>query len=128
MAKPVLIYDDHCQVCCSLLGFIKALDNKGKIDHLGGNTEKGRKIREELKLRPGYSNTIILITDRGRFTKSDALFQALRILGGFCKVLAYFRFTPRFIRDRIYDLVAQNRHTLSGKSSCQSQNRPESSN
>jgi predicted DCC family thiol-disulfide oxidoreductase YuxK len=128
MAKPVLIYDDRCQFCCSLLDVIKALDSKCKIDHLGGYTERGRKIREERRLKPGDSDTIILITDRGRYTKSDALFQTLRILGGFCKVLSYFRFTPRFIRDGIYDLVAQNRHILSGKSSCRSQNRPESSN
>jgi predicted DCC family thiol-disulfide oxidoreductase YuxK len=119
MAKPLLIYDDQCHFCGSLLSVIAALDKDHKIDCFGLNTDKGRKIRENLNLKPNESDTIVLITDRNQYVKSDAIFQSLRILGGFCKVFSYFRFTPRFIRDRIYDLIAQNRHRLSGKSSRQ---------
>ena len=119
MPKPVLIYDDQCRFCGGLIDVIAALDKEHKLDYLGRDTEAGQKLRGELSLEPDTSGTVILISGSKHYIKSDALFQALRIIGGYWKVLSYFRFTPRFIRDRIYDLVAQNRYSIAGKSARQ---------
>jgi len=58
---------------------------------------------------------IILTSAYGYHTKSDAVLQILRTLGGSWGTFYVFRIIPKGIRDRIYDLVARNRHFLSDK-------------
>ena len=49
------------------------------------------------------------------FTRSNAALTVLRDLGGFWRVVSWFRFVPRFIRDRIYAFVAKRRYRWFGK-------------
>lgn len=59
---------------------------------------------------------ILRESDGVMFTKSDAIIELGKALGGAWAALARaFSLFPTFARDRIYDLVAKNRHILAGK-------------
>lgn len=65
------------------------------------------------ELLPSYFmsvDTIILLEDKKRiYTKSNAIFRIIKILGGVRKILLVFKFLPTFIRNFFYDLIARNR-------------------
>ena len=48
--------------------------------------------------------------------RSDAILYLLRELGGIWSLVSLGRILPRWVRDRIYNLVARNRYRVFGKS------------
>jgi predicted DCC family thiol-disulfide oxidoreductase YuxK len=58
----------------------------------------------------------VLFYDGNRiFTKSDAVFEALKQSKGRKRWLSYFRIIPKILRDFVYDIVARNRYKWFGK-------------
>lgn len=60
---------------------------------------------------------ILRESDGVMFTKSDAIIELGKALGGAWAALARaFSLFPSLARDRVYDLIAKNRQMLAGKS------------
>ncbi len=115
MMKPRIIYDGNCRVCSQIVNILQALDTDGRFDYFGRHSPEGQKAHMGLGLNPERTDSIIFISMYGYHTKSDAVLRILRTLGGLWGMFCIFRIIPKGIRDRMYDLVAANRHFLSGK-------------
>ncbi len=111
MTNPlVLFYDGHCGLCAHSVKFVIARDKaqKFKFAMLQGDVFS--------KMVRGSStgeipDSMVVMTPEGKvLTKSDAAIEINRQLGGLWNVFAFVgSWTPRFLRDGIYDLVARNR-------------------
>lgn len=62
--------------------------------------------------------TMVLLreSDGKVFTRSDALIELARALGGGWRIFALARFIPKPVRDRVYRWVADHRFLFMGKS------------
>ena len=62
-----------------------------------------------------YDITILFISQGNCYTKSTAILEIFKILGGIWLLLLIFRYIPLRVRDKLYDWIAKNRYKLFGK-------------
>ena len=114
MMKPVIFFDTSCMLCNRSIQLLLFLDRKNRFllsDF--SSTFFNNAIKPDLT--ETESDTVILFYNNSIFTKSDAIFEIFRILGGFYKVLLAFKILPKRLRNRFYDFIAENRHKWFGK-------------
>ena len=71
-------------------------------------------FRDEAEL----STLVYLDSNEDRFTKSEALFEIFRHIGGPWKLALIFKLLPLSFRDDCYDAIAKRRLSLISKESC----------
>jgi predicted DCC family thiol-disulfide oxidoreductase YuxK len=110
----ILFFDGHCNLCNYAVNLFMKMDKKGKIKiaSLQGDTAKrlGMVSNDE-------AESIILLTPEQIYTHDEAVFQSIRIVGGFWKILLVFELLPKRWTKRIYDVVAARRYRWFGKRS-----------
>lgn len=113
--KPVIFFDGHCGLCNYVVDFVIINDPNQSFYFapLQGRTAKnvlGNSRPDLLML-----DTIVVSTEKGFFTKSDAAFFVLSKLKGPIKFVLIFKFLPKFIRDLGYDFIAKHRYLFFAK-------------
>jgi predicted DCC family thiol-disulfide oxidoreductase YuxK len=63
-------------------------------------------------------STVVLIKNNTVKTKSSAALHILKNLGGFYSLGVVLIVVPKFIRDGVYDVIANNREKLLKNESC----------
>ncbi|MBK1883000.1 DUF393 domain-containing protein [Luteolibacter pohnpeiensis] len=116
----VVFFDGDCAFCSASVRRLAAIDSAGKFAFapLQGELAKRQGFRKFSDLEAG--SMVLLRESDGRvFMRSDSLIEIARVLGGFWRYLTLLRLIPRRWRDRIYRLIARNRHRLaSGRTFC----------
>ncbi len=113
----MLFFDGDCAFCSKSVRYIYQLDTKRAVEFapLQGVLAAELALRKHAE-KGGGSMVILRESDGVMFTKSDAIIELGNALGGVWAALARaFSLFPTFARDRIYDLVAKNRHILADK-------------
>lgn len=112
--RDILLYDGHCGFCGGLVARLRSWDRQGQITFLSSASDDAKPLLEQWYDKADPAQTVILIRDDELLVRSEAVLTLLRELGGWRGFLARLaHFVPRSWRDRIYDLVARNRHRLS---------------
>jgi len=110
---PLLFYDGGCGICHLWVRFVLWADPQGstRFAPLGGETFVGRVAEGE---RQGLPDSLVLVTPDGRLlTRSAAVVQLLREMGGFWRGLAAVgAVVPRGLADALYDAFARRRHWI----------------
>jgi predicted DCC family thiol-disulfide oxidoreductase YuxK len=113
----VMFFDGECGFCQKSVRFVYEFDERGLIEFapLQGHfaTELGLLSYAE---KGGGSLVVLREQDGEVFTKSDALVELGKALGGVFYLLAMMLSgLPKRFRNGAYDLVARNRYRLAGK-------------
>ena len=120
--KPTVIYDGVCNLCNSGLRFVAKYDHGSNIQFVSVQSKTGRRLieREGLTTKDAMKRFIFLPEDGSgerSSQASSAAFQVMmrmdppfHLLG---KVAAAI--VPTVLGDIIYDMVAQRRYALCGK-------------
>jgi predicted DCC family thiol-disulfide oxidoreductase YuxK len=116
----LLLYDGECVLCNSSVDFLLRRDiaNIFLFGPLQGET--GETVLKRHGLDPTALDTIVYVRDYSTdqetvYQKSTAVLQALDDLGGVWRLISWLRIMPEFIRDWLYDIVADNRYNWFGK-------------
>ena len=118
--NPIVLYDGICGLCNRLIQFLLKRDDQDRFRFAPLQSE----FADSLLRRHGVSaidlDTVYVVVDHGRATerllaRSDAMILVLRELGGIWSAARLGMLVPRFIRNRLYDLVARNRYRIFGK-------------
>lgn len=117
----VLFFDGDCAFCSASVLRAVRYDRherlsfaplQGKLAESLGFTKHAAEV--------GGTMVLLRESDGRVFTRSDALIELARALGGWWRCCTVARFIPRPLRDWVYDRVANNRHRLMGKAAyCQ---------
>lgn len=110
-APTILVFfDGACGLCNGFVDFLVARDTEGalRFASLQGQTAASY---------PSLPAVDSVIVDDGTrlLVRSDAAIVAIAQLGGAWNAVRVLKIVPRAIRDRIYDVVARNRHRWSGR-------------
>ena len=112
---PILLFDGVCNLCNGSIQFIIPRDPAGELRFAPLQSDLGQTVRESTGLSTDDLETVVLVDDGMAYTKSDAAIRVGEHLGGVYRLLSLGRLLPRSFRDRIYDVVAENRYDWFGK-------------
>jgi len=112
--KPVILFDGVCNLCNSSVQFILKRDTEKKFLFASLQSVYGQKLLQQFSLPVDNFNSFILYQDGKIFSKSTGALKMFSQLGGW-KWVKIFWIVPKFIRDAVYNLVANNRYKWFGK-------------
>jgi predicted DCC family thiol-disulfide oxidoreductase YuxK len=115
LKQPVLLFDGVCNLCNNSVQQIIKMDTKGKIQFASLQSEVGQSLLVKFNLPKSNFKTLVLVIGDRYLTKSDAVLEILKIIGGGWKVLYAFKIIPKFIRNSVYDFIAKNRYKWWGQ-------------
>eukprot|EP00798_Chlamydomonas_sp_ICE-L_P016576 gene16577-22809_t len=106
-----------CNMCNSAVNFMLDVDpSPGNFRLASLQSEAGMRLLERSGRSPDDISSIVLVDRNGHYIRSEAVLRIARGINNPLGFLAIFGFpVPLFIRDRVYDLVADNRYSIMGK-------------
>lgn len=112
--QPVILFDGVCNLCSGSVQFIIKRDKDKRFLFASLQSAYGQKLLQQFNLPVDNFNSFILYQEGIIFTKSTAalkMFQQLKNRGW----VKIFWIVPKFIRDAVYLLIANNRYKWFGK-------------
>ncbi|HKK74639.1 MAG TPA: thiol-disulfide oxidoreductase DCC family protein [Saprospiraceae bacterium] len=113
--QPILFFDGVCNLCNASVQRVIKADQKGIFRFASLQSEAAQERLADSDLNPEELKSVILYHRDQFHTRSDAVLESARLLGGAWSLLYIFKIIPRFIRDGVYDWVARNRYRWFGK-------------
>jgi len=113
--RPVVLFDGVCNLCNSSVIFIIKRDAKSKLKFASLQSEYGAQQMNKFNLPPSALNSVLLVKGGRLFQKSNAALEIASMMDGIWPILYSLKIIPIFIRDFIYDWIANNRYRWFGK-------------
>jgi predicted DCC family thiol-disulfide oxidoreductase YuxK len=119
--RPVILFDGVCNMCNSAVNLALDWDPKGQLRFAALQSNVGKALLEVNGRKADDISSIVLVTKDGAFVKSDAILKITEELTPAsllplkpAAVISRWMI-PRFVRDIIYNNVADNRYQIMGK-------------
>ncbi len=113
--KPIILFDGVCNLCNSSVQKIIKSDPKENFLFASLQGYNGQRLLQQFNLPQTNFNSFVLIQNNKAFTKSTAALMVAKQMNGFWKILYGFIIFPKFIRDWVYNIIANNRYKWFGK-------------
>ena len=113
----LLFFDGDCAFCSNSVRQVVRFDKHARVSFAP--------LQGKLAAEMGFTRhaaaddgTMVLLreADGQIFTRSDALIELARALGGGWRIFKLARFIPKPLRDRVYRWIADHRYLFMGKS------------
>ncbi|MGM8214271.1 thiol-disulfide oxidoreductase DCC family protein [Bacillaceae bacterium W0354] len=114
LSMNIVLFDGVCNLCNNVVQFLINRDPKDQFRFASLQSD----IAEELLQKHNQEvslNSFVLIKNDKVYTKSTAALHICKNLPGWWKCLFIFIIIPKFIRDPLYNLIANNRYKWFGK-------------
>jgi predicted DCC family thiol-disulfide oxidoreductase YuxK len=116
----LVLYDGVCGLCDRSVQFLLARDRRDHFRFAPLQSQLAREALGRHGIEPTGLDTIWVIADyqepaERALDRSRAVRLFLRRLGGAWRLLEVFGILPRFVLDRVYDLVAGMRYRIFGR-------------
>ena len=112
----IILFDGVCNLCNGSVNFIIDRDKNHYFKFSAQQSAAGNRFLNEYQLPDSILQTIVLIEDEKYYTRSTAALRIARKLDGAWPLMYGFIIIPQFIRNAIYNVIANNRYKWFGKS------------
>jgi predicted DCC family thiol-disulfide oxidoreductase YuxK len=114
--KKIILFDGVCNLCNSSVQYIIRRDKKDEFRFVALQSELGLKILKHIGIADKNIDSIVLYEPGiAYYYKSAAVIEISKKLQGFFNYGMFFRLSPTFLRDSVYDYIAKNRYKWYGK-------------
>jgi predicted DCC family thiol-disulfide oxidoreductase YuxK len=114
--KQLILFDGICNLCNASVNYIITHDKKDVFRFTALQSEIGQKIVSEHNIDTSKTDSILLYSkEHGIRYKSTATLIITKHLGFPRNLMTIFLIIPPFIRNWVYDYIAQNRYKWYGK-------------
>ena len=113
----IIVYDGVCHLCAHAVRYIKRNDADAKFKLVPSQSGRGQELLQRYGINPQDLDTVLLITDKGVFYRSDAVLEIAHVLDSLAPFSSILRMLPQKLRNRWYTRVAKNRYRWFGKTS-----------
>lgn len=116
--EKILFFDGVCVMCNKLVHFVITHDKSKEVKFASLQSETAQEIVPQFV----GSNLSTVVFKKGNkiFTESDAIINLMISLRGIFGIFYVFKIIPKFIRDKVYRFIAENRYKWFGKTTqCQ---------
>jgi len=111
----VILFDGFCNLCNASVQSVIKRDPAGLFHFASLQSIASQALLKKHESELINIDSIVLITAKAVFIKSDAVLQVCRSLGGVAQYLYILRIFPKSLRDALYDWIAKNRYSWFGK-------------
>ena len=111
--KNIIYFDGICGLCNSFVKLLLKVDSDLKFATLQGVS--GQKLLNKMNFSKSDFDTVIFQKNDQIYTRSTAVFEIFKTIGGFWKILLIFSFLPISITDQLYRYIALKRFKVFGK-------------
>jgi predicted DCC family thiol-disulfide oxidoreductase YuxK len=109
MHKKAILYDADCGLCCRAANVVRSHDKKKKFNLVPIKSVDAERILKQLGMKVPGTDSVMLLDDDKIYEKSEAVFRIAGEMSGWYKLLSVFRWFPKKISDKVYDVIARNR-------------------
>ncbi|MDQ1160888.1 putative DCC family thiol-disulfide oxidoreductase YuxK [Chryseobacterium sp. SORGH_AS 447] len=114
--KHIVFFDGDCGVCNFWVQRILERDKKNRFMFASLQSDFGQKFLSERGLNTKVFNTMYLWKpNRYYLEKSRAVLKIADLLGGVYKLSAIGKLVPKFLSDKVYDKISENRMKLANQ-------------
>mmetsp|Transcript_14136 Transcript_14136/g.45095 ORF Transcript_14136/g.45095 Transcript_14136/m.45095 type:complete len:176 (+) Transcript_14136:611-1138(+) len=115
--RPIILFDGVCNMCNGGVNLALDWDKEGRCRFAALQSEVGKNLLVECGRGADNISSIVLVEEGAHWVKSDAVLRIGQLLEMPIPILASLAFpVPSFIRDGVYDTVADNRYSVFGYS------------
>jgi predicted DCC family thiol-disulfide oxidoreductase YuxK len=114
-SHPVVLFDGVCKLCNGSVNFILRRDREGQLKLAPLQSDYGRQVIASQGKNSDAMGSILLLEGTRLSEKSTAIIRITKYLDGAWPLCMVFLIIPQFIRDFIYDIIANNRYRWFGK-------------
>ena len=111
----ILLFDGVCNLCDSLVGFVIRHDMSKTILFSSLQSDTGKSLLSAYGLPAGYIKSVVYIKENKYFTRSSAVLNILKDIGGGWSLFYGLIIVPVFMRDFLYNVIAGSRYRIFGK-------------
>ena len=111
----IILFDGVCNLCNRSVQYVIRHDAEKKFHFASLQSDAGQQLLKQYHLPADNFNSFVLIQDAKAYTRSTAALRVAKQLKGITKLLYGFIIVPRFLRDAIYNLIANNRYKWFGE-------------
>ena len=119
LPRNVILFDGVCVFCNTWVDLLLRLDTKKQFKFAALQSAKGRELLTSIGRSADDISTVVLVKDAASgeaYFKSKAVLKVVEQMGlPLFLASAVGSAIPAFIRDGVYDGVANNRYSLMGK-------------
>lgn len=113
--RAVVLFDGVCNLCSGAVDFIIRHDAKGRFVFASLQSEAGQLLLEHYKLPKDHYESMVLLKQGKLYQRSNAALAIAEELPGGWSLLSNFKILPLFLRDALYNFIANNRYRFFGK-------------
>jgi len=119
--RPIILFDGVCNLCNGGVNFALDNDSVGNFRFASLQSKAGQSLLKRCGKKADDISSIVLVTPKKAYFKSDAVLRIAAKLDGnpILPLAGYFGpIVPGFIRNRVYDVVADNRYRFGQTDQC----------
>lgn len=105
--KKIILFDGNCGLCNRSIKFVLRKEKTDELYFAALQSEFGKQILKHFDLEK--VDTVVFVKNGKAFTKSSAALRICSYLKGLWPLMMGFIIVPAFLRDMVYDLIAENR-------------------
>ncbi|XAR50561.1 hypothetical protein NMG60_11004916 [Bertholletia excelsa] len=119
--RPIMLFDGVCNLCNGRVKFVRDNDTNRRIRYEALQSEAGKKLLRRSGRAPDDISSVVLVEKERSYIKSEAVLKIMECIDLPFPQLAFFlNLVPLFLRDFVYDNVANNRYAIFGRTeSCE---------
>ncbi|XP_058005016.1 DCC family protein At1g52590, chloroplastic isoform X1 [Hevea brasiliensis] len=120
-SRPIMLFDGVCNLCNGGVRFVRDNDRNRRIRYEALQSDAGSKLLRRSGRAPDDISSVVLVEKDRSYIKSEAVLKIMEYIDlPFPRLAFFLHFVPLFVRDFVYDNVANNRYTIFGRSeSCE---------
>ncbi|MEY2923048.1 MAG: hypothetical protein RL108_1674 [Bacteroidota bacterium] len=112
----IVLFDGVCNFCNATVLQIIKHDKQNKIKFASQQSTIGKQLLSENSVANSHLETLFFISQENKiYSESDAVFEIIKLLNGWPKIILVLKIIPKFIRDFVYRIIAKNRYKWFGK-------------
>jgi predicted DCC family thiol-disulfide oxidoreductase YuxK len=114
-AGPLVLFDGVCNLCDASVRFLLRRDRTGALRFAPIQSAAGQRVLGRHGLPLSGWDSFVFLDEGAAYLRSAAVFRVARYLRAPWPLVRIFRFLPRRLTDRVYNLVSLNRYALFGR-------------
>ncbi|MBK8946537.1 MAG: DUF393 domain-containing protein [Ignavibacteriae bacterium] len=113
--QKIILFDGICSLCNFAIANLQRNLQNQNYKFIPSQSDEGLILIEKFKLGDITNNSIVLFYTNKIYFRSDAILKILDDMPSIYKIFKLAKYLPKFVRDKLYDIIAKYRYFLFGK-------------